>query len=144
MDLAAHRGARHGRRSPFRSSGARRRGFCIGLKDGVRGWAYVVVRRTPDGRISDVTPAGFNVRTRVHEYGGAKYTVHDGTIYFANFADQRLYRQAGSTPPEPLTSPGYFYADCQFDRWRHRLVCIREDHTNEETVSKTEESLVSR
>ena len=65
--------------------------------------------------------------------------MHDGTIYFANFADQRLYRQVGSTPPEPLTSPGYFYADCQLIAWRHRLVCIREDHTNEETVSKTEE-----
>ena len=35
------------------------------------GGRYVIVRRTPDGRITDVTPAGFNVRTRVHEYGGA-------------------------------------------------------------------------
>lgn len=31
----------------------------------------VVVRRTRDGAIRDVTPAGFNARTRVHEYGGA-------------------------------------------------------------------------
>ena len=29
-----------------------------------------IVRRTPDGRLSDVTPQGFNARTRVHEYGG--------------------------------------------------------------------------
>ena len=29
-----------------------------------------IVRRTPDGSITDVTPQGFNARTRVHEYGG--------------------------------------------------------------------------
>ena len=29
---------------------------------------YVIVRRTPDERTVDVTPAGFNVRSRVHEY----------------------------------------------------------------------------
>src|SRR2546430_14039908 len=34
------------------------------------GGRSVVVRRTPDGRTADVTPPGFNARTRVHEYGG--------------------------------------------------------------------------
>ncbi len=33
------------------------------------GGRYVLVRRGPDGRGEDVTPPGFNVRTRVHEYG---------------------------------------------------------------------------
>ncbi len=42
--------------------------------------------------IADVTPAGFNARTRVHEYGGGDYAVADGTIVFSNFTDQRLYR----------------------------------------------------
>ena len=39
-----------------------------------------------------LTPPGFNVRTRVHEYGGGAYVVHRGTVVFSNFADQRLYR----------------------------------------------------
>ncbi len=43
----------------------------------------------------ELTPEGFNVRTRVHEYGGAPYTVIGQTLYFANFADQRLYAQTG-------------------------------------------------
>jgi hypothetical protein len=30
----------------------------------------VIVRAGPDGAAADVTPSGFNVRTRVHEYGG--------------------------------------------------------------------------
>lgn len=94
------------------------------------GGRNVIVRRTPDGRIVDVTPAGFNVRTRVHEYGGAAYTVHDGTIYFSNFADQKLYRHDGAAPPAALTAEGYFYADYRVDPVRNRLICVREDHTN--------------
>ncbi|MGE3274988.1 MAG: prolyl oligopeptidase family serine peptidase [Vicinamibacterales bacterium] len=89
----------------------------------------VIVRRTPDGRISDVTPPGFNARTRVHEYGGAAYTVADGVIYFSNFQDQKLYRQTLGGTPEPLTVDGYFYADCRLDRARGDLLCVREDHT---------------
>ena len=45
---------------------------------------YVIVRRTPDGQTTDVTPSPFNARTRVHEYGGAAFVVCDGTIYFSN------------------------------------------------------------
>src|SRR5688572_17583017 len=92
------------------------------------GGRYVVVRRTPDGSISDVTPAGFNVRSRVHEYGGASYTVDRGTVYFSNFSDQKLYKQAPGTTPHPLTPDGCFYADATFDRVRKRLVCVQEDH----------------
>src|SRR6185437_8170264 len=57
------------------------------------GGRYVVVRRAADGTISDVTPAEFNARTRVHEYGGGAYFVSGTTVYFSNFDDQRLYRQ---------------------------------------------------
>src|SRR5882724_2144388 len=56
------------------------------------GGRSVVVRRTPDGRTTDLTPQPFNARTRVHEYGGGEYLVHQGVLYFSNFADQRLYR----------------------------------------------------
>ncbi len=57
------------------------------------GGQHVVVRRMPDGRTADVTPPPFSARTRVHEYGGGAYAVSGGTVYFSNFADQRLYRQ---------------------------------------------------
>jgi len=93
------------------------------------GGRNVIVRRLPDGRISDVTPAGFNARSRVHEYGGAAYAVKNGVVYFSNFSDQRLYRQAGVGAPEPLTREGYFYADCHVDDRHARLICVREDHT---------------
>src|SRR5919204_1095339 len=35
----------------------------------------VLVRRSEQGAVTDVTPAGFNVRNRVHEYGGGDYPV---------------------------------------------------------------------
>ncbi len=90
----------------------------------------VIVKRSADGRIADVTPAGTNVRTRVHEYGGAAYAVSRGIVYYAEFADQRLYRLEPGGAPEPLTPPGdWFYADCSIDPSRQRLVCVREDHT---------------
>src|SRR5207302_5850001 len=57
------------------------------------GGRNVVVRRRPGGAGEDVTMAPFNPRTRVHEYGGGAVTVHQGTLFFTNFADQRLYRQ---------------------------------------------------
>ena len=90
----------------------------------------VVVQRTPDGRTSDVTPAPFNVRTRVHEYGGGAYLVHDGAVIFSNFADQRLYRRQLGGQPEPLTPVADMrYADGVVDRTRRRIICVREDHT---------------
>src|SRR5438067_3858389 len=65
---------------------------------------YVIVRRDKDGRQADITPAPFNVRTQVHEYGGGAWTVNNGTDYFSNFADGRLYRQAqDASAPEPRT-----------------------------------------
>jgi dipeptidyl aminopeptidase/acylaminoacyl peptidase len=93
------------------------------------GGRYVIVRRRPDGETSDVTPESFNVRTRVHEYGGGAYTVSDGTIYFSNFADQRLYRHQPGAQPQPLTPDLELrYADAVIDRQRGRLICVREDH----------------
>lgn len=93
------------------------------------GGRNVLVRLSPGAPPVDVTPADFNVRTRVHEYGGAAYAVHKGAIYTSSFADQRLYAFAAGRTPRPLTVPGYFYAQCQVDAARSRLVCVREDHT---------------
>ena len=91
----------------------------------------VIVRRTPDGRTQDMTPQPFNVRTRVHEYGGASYTVDQGTIYFTNFADQLVYRQKVGDVPVPLTeNENLRLANYVMDRGRNSLLAIREDHTH--------------
>src|SRR5579864_9406618 len=64
----------------------------------------VIVRASRDSAAIDITPATFNARTRVHEYGGASWLVAGETCIFSNFTDQRLYLQrAGQSAPEPLT-----------------------------------------
>jgi dipeptidyl aminopeptidase/acylaminoacyl peptidase len=94
------------------------------------GGRKVIVRRSKDGRVADVTPAGFNARTRVHEYGGGDYAISNGTIIFSNFTDQRLYRQERGSEPKPLTpNSALRYADGQVDRSRNLFFCVREDHS---------------
>jgi dipeptidyl aminopeptidase/acylaminoacyl peptidase len=90
----------------------------------------VIVRRSAAGAISDVTPAGFNARTRVHEYGGGQYAVSRGTVWFANYDDQRLYRQESGSDPTPITPAADIrHADLLVDAKRRRLFAVREDHT---------------
>ena len=103
----------------------------------------VIVRRTPDGSTSDVTPPPFNVRTRVHEYGGLCFWVSGGVVYFVNYADQRVYRQDPDEQPSPITPEGVDlrFADGMIDPHRNRLVCVREDHR--ETVSEAVNTIVA-
>ena len=94
------------------------------------GGRNVIVRRSPNGNVADMTPAPLNARTRVHEYGGGSFTVSDGTIYFSNFADQRVYRQTPDSEPRPLSpARDLRYADAVVDRRRQCLIAVREDHT---------------
>ncbi|MGD8455326.1 MAG: prolyl oligopeptidase family serine peptidase [Anaerolineales bacterium] len=96
------------------------------------GGRQVIVRHTPDGKTVDVNPAPYNARTRVHEYGGGNYTVSEGVVYFANFADQRIYSQTPGSDPQPLTPENKLrYADLHVDKPRNSIVCIVEDHSEE-------------
>ncbi|MGF1454013.1 MAG: S9 family peptidase [Alphaproteobacteria bacterium] len=92
----------------------------------------VVMRLNGDQTMETVTPDGFNVRSRVHEYGGTPYGVAGDTVYFSHFADQRIYAQTAGEPPFALTPAEPFrFADCAVDAGRNRLICVREDHRPE-------------
>ncbi len=93
------------------------------------GGRYVLVRQRPDGGITEVSPPGFNVRTRVHEYGGGSFIVREGIAYMVRFEDQRLYRVVPGEEPVPVTpADGKRFADFLFDPDRDRLLCVCEDH----------------
>ena len=91
----------------------------------------VLVRAAADGSTADLTPPPFNVRTRVHEYGGGSYVVGGGIVVFSDFGDGRLYRlDPGATEAVPITPPGpWRYADLRPDLARRRFYAVREDHS---------------
>jgi dipeptidyl aminopeptidase/acylaminoacyl peptidase len=102
----------------------------------LEGGRVVVVKVTPDGTRSELTPAPYYVRTRVHEYGGGAYAIHGSSVFFSNFADQRLYRQdEGEAPraitPEPAVPSGVRYADACVSSDGKWLICVRERHASD-------------
>ena len=87
------------------------------------------IQRTADGATRDRTPQAWNVRTRVHEYGGGQYLVAHSVLYFVNYKDQRLYQQRADAPPLAITPATELrYADFRMDAKRNLLFCVREDH----------------
>jgi acetyl esterase/lipase len=93
---------------------------------------YVVVKQTPDGKKTDVIPAEFNARTRVHEYGGGSYLMTERGLVFTNFSDQALYLiNCKNTCLKLTKSDACRYADMIYDKIHDRLICVREDHTEE-------------
>ena len=90
----------------------------------------VLVKLSSDDTAEDVTPQPFNIRTRVHEYGGGAYLIEDETVYFSNYQDGRVYQQQIGKSPEVITPESAMrYADFVLDRERNRLICVAEDHT---------------
>ena len=103
------------------------------------GGRQVLLTFGDDGAPKVLTPVGFSVRTRVHEYGGSSYWVMGDALVFANFSDQRLYLQRGDAAPVAITPERYQYADCDLDAGRGALVCVREDHTEATMQANGEE-----
>ena len=83
---------------------------------------------------TELLPAPWNARTRVHEYGGRSYLpLPDGDLVFANYDDQRLYRVTeGRTPlpltPEPPTPAALRYADLTLSPDGLHVWCVQEAH----------------
>ena len=93
----------------------------------------VLVKQEPDGTETDINPAPYNIRTRVHEYGGGAWLLHDGAVYFSNFADQQIYVQRldEATPSQLTNTEGLRFANGCIDVQRNRMVCVVEDHQAE-------------
>lgn len=97
-----------------------------------------VMKQPPLGAAEELTPAPFNVRTRVHEYGGAPYTVHGELLFFSNFDDNLLYVRNEDGAIRPITSDSnHRYADAAVDASHNRLYWVREDHTESAILAET-------
>ncbi|KAG9147108.1 hypothetical protein Leryth_005343 [Lithospermum erythrorhizon] len=96
------------------------------------------------GNEIDITPKEFAVRTKAQEYGGGAFCISGDTIFFSNYADQRLYKQSISSRdnvPVPITpdygKPLVCYADGMFDSRFNRYVTVMEDCRESGTNSIT-------
>ena len=101
----------------------------------------VVVRWTDDTGAADAVPAGFDVGSRVHEYGGGAYLPAGRTLFACSQGDQRLYRIDGQRDPvpitpEPPTPASLRYADLRLVSSGELLVCVRERHQGEDVVNE--------
>ena len=112
------------------------------------------VMHSAGGRVSQLLPAPWNARSRVHEYGGRSYLPVPGAdgadrqaIVFANYADQRLYLSRGAsggtgepapltpdpasvtgTDGQPLAASALRYADFTLSADQSEVWCVLERH----------------
>ncbi len=101
------------------------------------GGRNVIMQHAPDGRIQAQTPRTYNVRSRVHEYGGGAYTVANNRLVFVNDQDQGVYRQTpGSDPQLLIATEDVCYADLLIDSHRNRLFAVCEEHHSHEPVNR--------
>ncbi|MDQ0729023.1 prolyl oligopeptidase family serine peptidase [Microbacterium sp. W4I20] len=75
---------------------------------------------------TEVLAAPWSARSRVHEYGGGAWTADaDGTLFFVDGGDQRVYRLKRGGVPVPLTPPGPAHGGLRVQQGR--LLAVRED-----------------
>ncbi|MGH1471151.1 MAG: S9 family peptidase [Cellvibrionaceae bacterium] len=124
-----------------------------------------IIKLDSNGRQQDILPAPLNARSRINEYGGGSYCVHDGIVFFVLFDDQRIYsidtRTFASQTKEHaelhLTKPtpqaltpkenNIRYGDLTIDPIRQKLIAVCEDHSrcknNHNDAKEPETYLVS-
>ncbi len=97
-----------------------------------------------EGTVETITPEDVSVRTRIHEYGGGAYRVHNKILYYVNDKDQRVYSLDNNNNAEPLAlSPegNYRYADFCIDEHNQQLLCVCEIH--KENQKEPENCIIS-
>ncbi|KAJ3159348.1 Dipeptidyl aminopeptidase [Irineochytrium annulatum] len=84
-----------------------------------------------------VTPK-WNVRSSVHEYGGAPAAVRDGLTIWTDFYDRLVYMSRDGDPANAVavtpTSATKRFADFAIHPSGNHLVCVMEDHVSEQNV----------
>lgn len=79
----------------------------------------------------DVLPSSYYIRTTVHEYGGKCTAIHEGTIYFSNFADQNIYKLAQTGVVTRVTNTSVLrFGDFVVHPNGKWLYSVMEDHSN--------------
>ena len=87
-----------------------------------------VVVRWRNGAATDVLAPDAYARSRVHEYGGGAYCIHNGVLAYSNFKDQQIYVVKDGRTTQLTHSDGLRFADCVWSSNHERLIGVIEDH----------------
>ncbi|MCV6609866.1 MAG: prolyl oligopeptidase family serine peptidase [Amphritea sp.] len=94
------------------------------------------------GSIIGITPPGFSVESRVHEYGGRSWELAEQQLFFVNAEDQQIYSQSlGCSPDQATPLPVTRTVNSRFIEplWCRRtqqLLAIEERHCNGEVLNR--------
>ncbi|MBT1444978.1 prolyl oligopeptidase family serine peptidase [Shewanella sp. JM162201] len=102
-------------------------GIYFSLFDGKSGHT-TISRLEHDGSITPVVPVGFDVGSRIHEYGGGDFLGIGQSLFATRKSDQLFYRFAPNQEPLALTPNGTRHGDCISYPKGSRIICVREDH----------------
>ena len=90
----------------------------------------VTLMKQASGARSELTPPPYNVRSRVHEYGGAAYLPARDAVFFVNATDQNIYAvdSAGTISQITDSKASVRYTDLCLDQQGDRLFAVTEIH----------------
>lgn len=102
---------------------------------------HVIVRYNESGEKTDILPAPFSARSRVHEYDSRSFTVSNDTIYFVNYTDQNLYYFKTGEQPIALTTNGIRFSELTMTKLG--LLAVAEEHLNDGTEAQNYVALIN-
>jgi acetyl esterase/lipase len=109
--------------------------FWLEQRPAENGRTTLMLRPRPEAASIELTPGNWNLRSRVHDYGGGAYAVADSLVVFVHDGDRCLWSlelpQQGSDPataePRRLTEPAeHAFADGLIDGRRGRWIGVME------------------
>ncbi|MFV9615026.1 MAG: prolyl oligopeptidase family serine peptidase [Gammaproteobacteria bacterium] len=94
-----------------------------------------VIVKVCNNKATDILPAPFSARSRVHEYGGGCYCITGQQVFFINDSDQDIYCIKNNQIRRITTSENSRFADFIYDKKHHRLIAVCETHNHDQVTN---------
>ncbi|MBL4711811.1 MAG: S9 family peptidase [Gammaproteobacteria bacterium] len=94
-----------------------------------------VIVKAKDGITTDILPAPFSARSRVHEYGGASFCLGENQLFFINDSDQDIYRIKDQKITRITNAADQRFADLSVDKKHHRIIAVCETHQRNQVTN---------
>lgn len=113
--------------------------YWVELRPQQLGCSFICRWHPETHEVTQITPDGYSVQSKVHEYGGRAWCLAEDHIFFVNAEDQQLYVQSLELP-ELITlltdAPNLRFIEPCYDELRRRVICVAEFHGDETVENK--------